>query len=137
MGRHGGFPPVAPRCFEWVSPASISGFNMWMAGLTTAAPQAGGVAAQEKVSRRMGGFTGGWGVHHPALIQRPGGPSGSSNESAHRGPPRWVLVVLSQIVAKLGEQFYTDATGQTSASFPNQSRGAMEGYHARFATLPR
>jgi hypothetical protein len=41
------------------------------------------------------------------------------------------------IVAKLGEQFYTDATGQMSASFPNQSRGAMKGYHARFATLPR
>ena len=27
----------------------------------------------------------------------------------------------------MGEQFYTDATGQMSASFPNQSRGAMEG----------
>jgi hypothetical protein len=29
----------------------------------------------------MGGFTGGWGVHHPALIQRPGGPNGSSSSA--------------------------------------------------------
>jgi hypothetical protein len=28
----------------------------------------------------MGGFTGGWGARHPALIQRRGGPSGSLQE---------------------------------------------------------
>jgi hypothetical protein len=42
-----------------------------------------------------------------------GGPQWFPPTSAPaEGLPGGVLVVLSQIVAKLGEQFYTDATGQ-------------------------
>jgi hypothetical protein len=47
-----------------------------------------------RVSRRMGGFTGGLGGHHhPALIQRPGGPSGSSKHS----PKLWRSLVSNFI----------------------------------------
>jgi hypothetical protein len=37
-------------------------------------------------------YGGGWAIHHPALIQRAGGPIGSSNESTHRGPSRAALI---------------------------------------------
>src|SRR2546426_11309600 len=46
-----------------------------------------------RVSRRMGGFTGGWGgAPPPGANPTPGGPGGSTNESTHRGTSRAALI---------------------------------------------
>ena len=52
-----------------------------------------------RVSRRMGGFMGGW------------APPPGANPTP--GRTQWFLQALSQIVAKLGEQFYTDVCRQS------------------------
>src|SRR5207247_1096247 len=89
--------------------------------------QAGGVAAQDKrrpwhtdrarVSRRMG-LQGGWGAPPPGANPTPGGPSGSTNESTHRGPSRAALF------ACLPWPVVTEGSGRPTQPAPSQGESA-------------
>jgi hypothetical protein len=76
-----------------------------------------------RVSRRMGGFTGGWGgAPPPGANPTPGGPGGSTNESTHRGPSRAALITcLSWPVVTEGSGRPTQPAhhaGESAASLP-------------------